>query len=167
MRVYVCRVEYGEYTENFKRHNCIGIGWFDDDPELNNWNLNNRDFLKIKYRERYLDDADMRVHQNVGQIYRFLHQCHVGDIIITPYKNHELLIGILTNDFIFQRDDGFPYTWRKRVEWKRDQVNRREFSISLQNSLRSSLTFFCNKSKRGDISNFKYRSAPGPQPSPI
>ncbi len=166
MDVYVCRADYGKYTENFKEYSCVGIGWFINiDPERNDWDLKNKEFLKTKYREMYPDDIGMKLHQNVGQIDRFLHECNIGDLIITPYRSQKLLIGKLTSDFIFQRDQGFPYTWRKNVQWLLDDVSRHQFSIPLQNSLRSSLTFFRIKQREEICQILNINSPVPPRPT--
>lgn len=50
----------------FKKGEYAGIGWFDrdvTDPDLEKWDLQDRDFLKQKYRDKYgEDEAYMRVN---------------------------------------------------------------------------------------------------------
>ena len=143
MRVFVLRADYGRYTDVFKKHDYIGIGWFEEiNPIEKNWDLMDKDFLKEKYREKYSDDANMRVNQNVGQIYRFINDMNKGDIVICPYNTNDLLIGKITGDLYFEKDISSPYPWRKKVEWVRDNVNRHSFSQPLQNTLRATLTCF-------------------------
>lgn len=143
MRVFVLRADYGRYTDVFKKHDYIGIGWFEEiNPIEKNWNLTDKDFLKEKYREKYSDDANMRVNQNVGQIYRFINDMKIGDIVISPYNTNDLLFGKITGDLYFESDNTSPYLWRKKIEWIKDNVNRHSFSQPIQNTLRSSLTCF-------------------------
>jgi restriction system protein len=146
MKVFVLRADYGRYTDVFKRGKYIGIGWFGrdaTDPDLEKWDLQDKDFLKEKYREKYgQDEAYMRVNQNVGQISRFVNDIKVGDVIISPYNTNELLIGKISSDLYVEDDGTSPYTWRKKVEWLKDNVSRHIFSNPLQNTLRSSLTCF-------------------------
>ena len=146
MRVFVLRADYGRYTDVFKNGNYVGIGWFGrdaTDPNLEKWDLQDKDYLKQKYREKYgEDEAYMRVNQNVGQIYRFINDIQIGDIIISPYNTNELLIGKIKSDLYVEEDGTSPYTWRKKVEWIKDDVSRHIFSNPLQNTLRSSLTCF-------------------------
>ena len=97
MRVFVLRADYGRYTDVFRNNNYIGIGWFDEiNPIQEKWDLTDKDFLKEKYREKYKEDVNMRVNQNVGQIYRFINDLKIGDIVISPYNTNELLIGKIT-----------------------------------------------------------------------
>lgn len=84
----------------------------------------------------------MRVNQNVGQIYRFINDLKIGDIIISPYNTSELLIGKIVGDLYFESDNTSPYPWRKKVDWLKDGVNRHTFTQPLQNTLRATLTCF-------------------------
>lgn len=143
MRVFVLRADYGRYTDTFKKYNYAGIGWFEEtNPFESGWELDDKDFLKERYREKYPTDPNMRMNQNVGQIYRFINEINVGDIIISPYNTNHLLIGKVKGEMYYQNDETSPYPWRKEVEWLKDEVNRREFSQPLQNTLRATLTCF-------------------------
>ena len=46
----------------------------------------NKDFLKDKYRVKYPNDPNMRINQNVGQIFRFVNEMKIGDIVISPFN---------------------------------------------------------------------------------
>lgn len=143
MKVFVLRADYGRYTDTFKTKEYIGIGWFEEtNPLQSNWDLTDKNFLKEKYREKYPDDANMRVNQNVGQIFRFVNDMRIGDIVISPYNTNDLIIGKISSDLYIQSDNSSPYHWRKKVEWLKDDINRHTFSSPLQNTLRSSLTCF-------------------------
>lgn len=145
MKVFVLRADYGRYTDTFKNNNYIGIGWFSRDtidPHLEGWKLEDKEFLKEKYREKYPTDTNMRVNQNVGQIYRFVNEMKIGDYVISPFNTNELLIGEIESEMYVEEDNTSPYSWRKKVKWLRDDVNRHNFSNPLQNTLRSSLTCY-------------------------
>lgn len=143
MKVFVLRADYGRYTDVFKNNNYIGIGWFEEiNPIQSNWDLLDKDFLKEKYREKYPNDVDMRVNQNVGQIFRFINDIKIGDIIISPHNTNELIIGKVAGDLYFESDNTSPYPWRKKVEWFKSDFNRHSFSQPLQNTLRATLTCF-------------------------
>lgn len=143
MKVFVLRADYGRYTDVFKNNNYVGIGWFEEiNPIQSNWDLLDKDFLKEKYREKYPNDVDMRVNQNVGQIFRFINDIKIGDIIISPYNTNELIIGKVVGDLYFESDNTSPYPWRKKVEWFKSDFNRHSFSQPLQNTLRATLTCF-------------------------
>ena len=157
MRVFVLRADYGRYTDVFRNNNYIGIGWFDEiNPIQEKWDLTDKDFLKEKYREKYKEDANMRVNQNVGQIYRFINDLKIGDIVISPYNKDELLIGKITGDLYFEYDNSSPYPWRKKIEWIKDKVNRHSFSQPVQNTLRATLTCFEVKQKEEVFENLGF-----------
>jgi restriction system protein len=84
----------------------------------------------------------MRMNQNSGQIFRFLNNIKIGDIVITPYADNQLLIGKVLSDYYFEIDDQCKFAYRKKVKWYPNTIDRQQFSIPLQNSLRSSLTCF-------------------------
>ncbi|MFZ6664097.1 restriction endonuclease [Peijinzhouia sedimentorum] len=140
-KVFVLRADYGTYTNAFKQYGYIGIGWFGYNPE-GIIDITDRESIRKIYKKDYSDEAEMTVNQNVGQIYRFLNDIKIGDIVITPFNNNELLIGSVTSDFYFEKDDTSRYCWRKKVEWRKEHLDRHEFSVPLQNTLKSSLTCF-------------------------
>ena len=149
MKVFVLRADYGRYTDTFKNNKYIGIGWFEEiNPLQSDWDLTDKDFLKERYRDKYPDDANMRVNQNVGQIFRFVNDMNIGDIVISPYNTNDLLIGKISSELYIENDNTSPYPWRKKVDWLKDDINRHTFSNPLQNTLRSSLT--CYEVKQRD-----------------
>ena len=82
--------------------------------------------------------------QNYGQVYRFLFDIKIGDIIITPgYNVEDLYYGEIISDYYYDdSSDDCPYPHRKQVQWNKEPVSRYNLSIPLQNTLRSSLTVF-------------------------
>ncbi len=138
--VFVLRAEFGRYTDTFEREGYIGIGWFNDNPI--DWDLSNKDYLKERYREKFPDDPNMRINQNVGQINRFVNEISVGDLVISPYMDNRLLVGVVESELFFNDDKTSPYPWRKKVQWLKEKIDRHTLSVPLQNTLRSSLTCF-------------------------
>jgi restriction system protein len=138
--VFVLRADFGRYTSTFEKEGYIGIGWFEVDPK--DWDLTNKDFLKEKYREDFPNDPNMRMNQNVGQINRFVNEMNVGDLVISPYMDSQLLIGRIETELYFKKDNTSPYPWRKSVKWFKEKIDRHTLSVPLQNTLRSSLTCF-------------------------
>lgn len=140
-KVFVVRADYGKYTEAFQMNEYMGIGWFFDNPE-GKVDLSDKEALKEYYRKFYPEDPNMRLNQNVGQIFRFLNEIKIGDIVICPYNTNELLVGRVEGDFYFQNDSTSRYCWRKKVKWFDSTIDRHTLSVPLQNTLRSSLTVF-------------------------
>ena len=138
--VFVIRAEFGRYTDTFQKEGYVGIGWYHNNPE--GWDLADKDFLKLRYKELYPDDPYMRMNQNVGQVFRFVNELKVGDLVLSPFMDNRLLVGKITSDLYFENDSTSPYPWRKRVDWFKDTIDRHVLSVPLQNTLRSSLTCF-------------------------
>ena len=137
MKVYVVRSDYGHYTDAFLKNNYVGIGWFETRAE--SYDLES---IREHYQKEYPEDAKMRKAVNVGQINRFINKIQIGDFIITPYSNQNLIIGQIESDLYFEEDSSSYYTMRRKVKWLKEAVNRTIFSIPLQNTLRSSQTVF-------------------------
>lgn len=137
MSVFVIRAEFGQFTDVFREHGYVGIGWLQTSlPAYTKENI------EEAYRKNFPDNPEGNVRINVGQINRFIHDIKDGDIILCPYRDNQLLAGKIKGQFYFKEDNTSKYPYRWDVEWFKDTINRHEFSIPLQNSLRSSLTFF-------------------------
>ena len=138
MKVSVVRADYGKYTEVFLNNGYVAIGWFDD--PLNDFSDKN-EIIK-KYDEIFSTDIKMRKSQNVGQIYRFLNELKIDNFVITPYNDQRLIVGRIISEPYFEKDESTPYYYRIKVKWFDKEINRTNFSIPLQNTLRSSLTVY-------------------------
>jgi restriction system protein len=82
------------------------------------------------------------MNQNVGQINRFVNEMSVGDLVVSPYMDSQLLIGRIESELYYKKDNTSPYPWRKSVKWFKEKIDRHTLSVPLQNTLRSSLTCF-------------------------
>ncbi len=136
--IYVIRADFGRYTQAFKDNGYVGIGWFDF---LMKRGIT-RDEIKEYYSKKFPKDAPLRVGQNSGQVYRFINEINVGDIIITPFSKGTLLVGEVTSQNYYEQDESSPYPQRKKVKWFSQTVDRYSLSVPLQNTLRSSLTVY-------------------------
>ena len=90
------------------------------------------------------------IGQQVGQIARFLLEINPGDYVITPAADTEYIYwGIVKNEpyYYETEDDGCPYIHRRKVDWHQAPVQRKQFSVPFQNSMRASLTVFLVKDK--------------------
>lgn len=136
--IYVVRADFGKYTQNFKENGYVGIGWFNQLVDRSF----SRDDIKELHKKMYVKDSIMRMNQNAGQVFRFIHDIKVGDIVITPYHDNQLLVGEVTHDIYYEEDNSSRYYLRKKVNWFSETVDRQSLSIPLQNTLRSSLTVY-------------------------
>jgi len=142
--VWCVRAEGGKYTDNFLHDGFIGIGW----EELGDMSrVASRDELYTLMRSTYPEIESPIVMGNwVGQVARFLLDIKVGDYVITPAADTEWVhYGQVAPDpsyFHFTGSDGCRYRHRRRIHWAKEGLKRGDFSVPLQNTLRSMLSVF-------------------------
>jgi len=142
--VWCVRAEFGTYTEHFVSGGYVAIGWM---LEVDLSSVKSRDELYPLYKQAHPDDtSNIVIGQQVGQIARFVLEIQVGDYVITPAADTEWLhYGRVAADpsYVYAAgDDGCPYRHRRRIEWAGQRLNRGDFSVPFQNTIRSSLTVF-------------------------
>jgi len=141
--LFCVRAEFGTYTQHFLNGGYVAIGWL---PHNDLSRVESRDVLYPLYKAEYPQDtSNVVIGQQVGQIARFLLDIKEGDYVITPAQNTEFIYyGIIAKDAYFSADgsDGCPYLHRKRVVWNQTPIQRSQFSVPFQNTIRSSLTVF-------------------------
>jgi predicted Mrr-cat superfamily restriction endonuclease len=143
IELYCVRAEFGTYTKQFIDGNYVAIGWL---PHNNLSEITSRDELYPLYKKEYpKDTSNVVIGQQVGQIARFLLEIKTGDFVITPAQDTEFIYyGIVEASAYHFSDgaDGCPYLHRKKVKWHKEPIQRSQFSVPFQNTIRSSLTVF-------------------------
>ncbi len=144
VEVYCVRADFGTYTDHFVNGGYIALGWL---PDNDLSKVQSRDELYSLYRNAYPDHiSNLVIGQQVGQIARFLLEIKAGDYVITPAQNTEFIYyGVVENDayyFASGENDGCPYLQRRKVKWCDNPIQRSQFSVPFQNTMRSSLTVF-------------------------
>jgi len=148
IELYCVRAEFGTYTKQFIDGNYVAIGWL---PDNDLSNIKSRDELYPLYKNEYpKDTSNVVIGQQVGQIARFLLEMKSGDYVITPAQNTEFIYygTIEENAYYFDSgSDSCPFLHRKKVKWNKEPIQRSQFSVPFQNTIRSSLTVFyiCHK----------------------
>jgi len=140
--VFCVRSNFGQYTENFLKGGYVAIGWIKSE-DLSK--VKDRTEIEKIYLKHHPDDSPYVVGQQVGQIARFLFEMKSGDYVITPALEKEYIYwGILKDEPYkhIEPNDGCPYPHRRMVEWNKEKLQRNQFSVPFQNTIRSSLTVF-------------------------
>lgn len=141
--LFCVRANYGQYAEQFIKGGYVAIGWFEEDLLSS---ITNRVKLEEMYKQKHPEDKSQYViGQQVGQIARFLFEMKPGDYVITPASETEYLYwGKLKDEPVkhVKPDDGCPFANRRSVEWSKIKLQRNQFSVPFQNTIRSSLTVF-------------------------
>jgi predicted Mrr-cat superfamily restriction endonuclease len=152
INVWCVRADFGTYTKHFVEGGYVGIGWM---PNVDLSKIKSRDELYSIYKQAYPQEtSNIVIGQQVGQITRFLLEIQPGDYVITPSADTEWLhYGLMAKEQSYYHSsdaDGCPYRHRRRIEWAPDRLKRGDFSVPLQNTIRSSLTVF-SISQRGEF----------------
>lgn len=143
MEVYCVRAEFGTYTQFFLDGGYAAIGWL---PNTDLSKVTSRDELYPLYKALHpADTSNLVIGQQVGQISRFLHDIKAGDYVIVPASNTEYIYyGVVKADpyFYSPDSDACPYPHRLKIKWHKEPIQRSQFSVPFQNTIRSSLTVF-------------------------
>jgi predicted Mrr-cat superfamily restriction endonuclease len=141
--IYCVRAEFGTYTKHFLDGGYAAIGWLENN-DLSS--IKTRDELYPLYKAAYpKDTSNVVIGQQVGQIARFLLEIKADDYLITPAQNTEFIYyGTVGQEGYFFADgkDGCPYLHRLNIKWNKTPIQRAQFSVPFQNTIRSSLTVF-------------------------
>ncbi len=144
MNVWVVRAEFGKHADNFRNGGYVALDFDISEP-----------YPVGEPREAFVDafkkynpsvTSNVVVGQQVGQITRFCESIQVGDYVITPSDNNDVLYygKVLDEPYYFESapSDSCPYRHRRNVKWSKQTASRSTFSVPFQNTIRSSLTVF-------------------------
>jgi restriction system protein len=138
MSVYIVRADYGKFTNQFKELGVAAIGWFNNHDTI----PNSRAEIELFYDKEYPNHKKMQKAVNIGQINRFIFEIKKGDIILCPFDNEMLLVGEVVSDVYVKKLSGIPWNYIREVKWHQEPINRQNFSVPLQNTLRSMQTVY-------------------------
>jgi len=149
LKVHCVRASYGLYTQHFLKGGYAAIGWLD---KVDLSDITSREQLKPLYKKAHPEDtSNIVIGQQVGQIGRFLLEIKGGNYIITPAHDTEFIYyGVVEPNSYYLSDgaDGCPFVHRKKVKWHSKPIQRSQFSVPFQNTIRSSLTVFSISHKK-------------------
>lgn len=118
----------------------ITIGW----QEFGDASLvaQNRDSFKARFAATIPNSKPGNIPVSAGQIFRFIHEMKVGDIVIFPSKYDRMInIGEISGSYQYDPGLSEEYPHRRSVTWHR-HINRDEFSQSALYEIGSALTLF-------------------------
>jgi len=143
-KVWCVRANGGEFTQHFLNGSYVGIGWIEIIQDLGS--VSSRDELYAIVQSVYPDIGQIVIGNYVGQLARFLIEMKAGDYVITPSAETEWLhYGKVDPDpsyYFAEPTDGCRYRHRRRVTWCEGRLNRSDFSVPFQNTIRSALSVF-------------------------
>ena len=141
--LYCVRANFGQHTQHFVKGGYIAAGWL---KGVDLSNVTTRDQLEELFKkDQPREHSPFVIGQQVGQIARFLLEMKPGDYVITPAEESEYLRWGRLKDEPYRYEqpaDGCPYWHRRPVDWSGTKLQRSQFSVPFQNTIRSSLTVF-------------------------
>jgi restriction system protein len=141
--------EGDKYAEIAKKGKYIAIGW----SELGNlsWlaqaaekSTELRSRLSADYAKAYPDETALQVGIGSGQVWRFVQEISVGDIVAVPNRpSEQVLWGQVIGEYEYRKDwkDNCPYPHRRPVKWT-EETPYDKLPPKLKNSISTPMTVF-------------------------
>jgi len=134
----------GDADTLFFNEKCIALGWskVGDLSKLEP----DRDAFKAKVAETFPDKKPGAIPNNAGQLFRFVHEINLDDIVVYPSKrDREVHIGKIKGKYRYDTSKEPSYPNRRDVEWLRS-VPRTQFSQGALYEIGSAISLFQVKS---------------------
>lgn len=120
-------------------HVCIGWSKLGDLS-----NVDSKERLSELYEANY-DKNSRGQGQDVGQIWRFIHDMKVGDYVIFA-ENSVFHIGRIMSDYCYDQvereSQNSDYRSNRRVKWLKKNISRSVLSANLHNSLKTAMSIW-------------------------
>jgi restriction system protein len=130
----------GDADSLFLKNEVIALGW----SEMGDLSKlpNNREPFKAMYSKTYPDVKQGSIPVNAGQLFRFVHEIQIGDIVVYPSKiDKRIHVGKVKSTYIYQPQVNSNYPHVRRVEWLKD-LSRTGFSQGALYEIGSAITLF-------------------------
>jgi len=123
-----------------------------------------REAFKAYYLAKYPDVKPASVPASAGQLFRFVHEIKIGDLVAFPAKRSRTVhLGRITGEYKHVPTDSYPQ--QRTVEWLRE-VPRTNFSQGALYEIGSALSLFTVKTYADEfLSALESKSASKPIPA--
>jgi len=133
----------GDADTLFLKKNRIAIGW----AEMGDLSAlaQNRDSFKNAVTKAYPAYSPARIPGSAGQLFRFVHEMKVGDLVAYPSKiDRHVHIGRITGNYVYDKspEPGYPHT--RTVQWLKSEPRTR-FSQGALYEIGSAMSLFTIK----------------------
>lgn len=151
MAVWLVRAgAHGEHEHKFLDESRVYLTWHDLDLDLGKFK--DRASLAEKLGQVYAQTNKRSLGNQAGQIWVFVKEMGVGDLVITPLKSQpSIQIGQIAGDYHHNPSGPNPYFHWRDVKWNAEPVPREHFGQDLLHSFGSLLTI-C-RVQRNDAEN--------------
>lgn len=130
----------GDADSLFLKHGAVALGW----PQVGDLSAlpDDREAFKALIATTYPEKTPTQVANNAGQLYRFVHEMAVGDLVAYPSKrDRHIHVGRVTGPYRHASKPEPGYTHHRPVEWLGD-FPRTRFSQGALYEIGSALSFF-------------------------
>lgn len=132
--------KHSEADDLFLKHKVIALGW-DEMGDLGALGAN-REAFKAKIASTYPADKAASIPVNAGQVFRFVHEIKVGDLVVYPSKrDRNVHIGEITGAYRYDPSGQHEFPNRRAVKWLK-ALPRTAFSQGALYEIGSALSFF-------------------------
>jgi len=130
----------GEADSLFLKHNMIALGWdkMGDLAAL----PSDREAFKGRFAKVYTDHKPGAVPNLAGQMFRFVHEMHPGDLVVYPSKSdRQVHIGKVEGSYTYKTESDADFPHQRSVRWVK-ALPRTRFSQGALYEIGSAMTFF-------------------------
>lgn len=133
----------GDADTFFLKKNRIALGW----EKMGDLSIlaANREAFKDAVAKVFPAYAQGRIPNNAGQLFRFVHEMQVGDLVAYPSKrDRRIHLGRISGGYVYdsKSEPGYPHT--RSVQWLKD-VPRTYFSQGALYEIGSAMSLFSIK----------------------
>ena len=128
--------KYGEQENTIFENNVFAVEW----NELGDLSkIKSKDELKELYQKIYTDNSKNRMASHISQIWRFVHEIKIGDLVSIPLKTkNNIMFGIVEGEYKYQKlSENVKHT--RKAKWIKE-IPRTEIDQDLLYSFGSLLT---------------------------
>lgn len=130
----------GDAHELFLKKDVVALGWHEvgDLSKIGK----DRDAFKAAVAKIFPDKKPMAVANNAGQLYRFLHEMQIGDIVVYPSKSdRQIHIGRVEGGYRYEPARAETYPNVRSVKWLKT-VPRTQFTQGALYEIGSAMSLF-------------------------
>lgn len=153
----------GDADSLFLKHDCVAIGWeaVGDLGKL----APTREAFRIAVEKAYPGRKPGWYGVTYGQIFRFVHEMAVGDLVVYPSKLDRMMhIGEVTGPFMYRPAQSQGYPQMRPVKWLK-HVPRTAFSQGALYETGSAMSFFQIRNYASEfLAAIEGKSVPPPVP---
>jgi restriction system protein len=134
----------GDADALFFKNHCIALGW-SSIGDLSKVGAD-RESFKSRVAAAYPEKKKGAIPVNAGQLYRFVHEIKVGDVVVYPSRrDRQIHLGKITGGYQYDTSGESTYPHRRTVKWLKS-VPRTKFSQGALYEIGAAMSLFLVKS---------------------